>query len=200
MFFFLLGLEGASAKLLALLEHDGAPCKNKSCVRRGTTEDKLLIKWEQVNTVMVAKVKGAQKLRRSVRKQEGVLGGVTAVGISSSKTCGETFTMNTWNEKAQARVRGRKRALPFVPGVHFPPGNKYTVRCSPRLAAVDNNYYIVSRMHTRGEAWSSLPPHSFQGAFFFQLYFLWTFPSALPASSSLPRAGSSTRRLKPPQL
>lgn len=68
---FVPGLEDPAADVPALLEHDGAPCKNKPCVRRGAMEDKLLAKWEQVNTELGAKVKGVQKLRRSVRKHRG---------------------------------------------------------------------------------------------------------------------------------
>ncbi|CAM9551879.1 unnamed protein product, partial [Pylaiella littoralis] len=46
------------------------PCQNKSCVRRGSTEEKLMAKWEKVKTELGGKVKGVQKLRRSVGETE----------------------------------------------------------------------------------------------------------------------------------
>lgn len=48
------------------------PCQNKSCVRRGSTEEKLMAKWEKVKTELGGKVKGVQKLRRSV---SGIMSG-----------------------------------------------------------------------------------------------------------------------------
>lgn len=67
------GLEDPAAEASTLLEHEtheGITCKNKSCVRRGAMEDKLLARWEQVKTELGTKVKGLQKLRRLVRTQE----------------------------------------------------------------------------------------------------------------------------------
>ncbi|CAB1108551.1 unnamed protein product [Ectocarpus sp. CCAP 1310/34] len=57
------GLEGSA--ISSALGH-GAPCRNKSCGRREALEDKLMAKWEQIKTELAAKVKHAQKLRRSV--------------------------------------------------------------------------------------------------------------------------------------
>eukprot|EP00752_Nemacystus_decipiens_P011408 g10132.t1 len=71
----------------ALTDLDGVPCKNKACVRRGPMEDKLLAKWEQVKTELSTKVKGVQKLRRSVaereRQRDAVLEEITALKEAS---------------------------------------------------------------------------------------------------------------------
>lgn len=62
------------------MEDADSPCKNKSCVRRGPMEEKLLAKWEQVKTELATKIKGVQKLRRSVRKTNSRAAGRSAGG------------------------------------------------------------------------------------------------------------------------
>eukprot|EP00903_Cladosiphon_okamuranus_P009009 g8618.t1 len=105
------GLEdpAAEASLLLELDYGSGPCINKSCVRRGPMEDKLLAKWEQVKAELGGKIKGVQKLRRSVdeteKKRDSALEEITALKEAAEAEVASAAERKKYLQAVESEVR-----------------------------------------------------------------------------------------------